>query len=401
MGGSAPSPAHDPDHESQACEVSVVMPCLNEADTLEICIRKAQRAFREHQIAGEVIVADNGSTDGSQEIAKRVGARLVSVPRKGYGSCLMGGIDSARGRYIVMADADDSYDFLETPKFVRTLSQGHDLVQGCRLPSGGGRVKPGAMPFTHRWIGNPVLTFIARLMFGIPVRDIYCGFRGFTKALYERLDLRCGGMEFATEMIIKSALFDARIAEIPITLHPDGRKVHGPHLKTLRDGWRTVRFFLLSSPRWLFLFPGVLLIGLGSVGYYLTLPDLVIEGARFDVHTLLLASLSILCGYASILFALFAKTFAVTEGLLPPDRSLQQFFRFATLEVGLVISSMAVALGGGLLLFGVDEWRSVGSSTLNDSRSMRMAIPGFTLVFLGFQTILSSFFVSILGMNRK
>ena len=401
MGGPASPPAHDPNHESQACEVSIVMPCLNEADTLEICIRKVQRAFREHQIAGEVIVADNGSTDGSQEIARRVGARLVSVPQKGYGSCLLGGIDSARGKYVVMADADDSYDFLEMPKFVKALSQGYDLVQGCRLPSGGGRVMRGAMPFAHRWIGNPVLTFVARLMFGIPVRDIYCGFRGFTKALYERLDLRCGGMEFATEMIIKSALFDAKVTEIPITLYPDGRKVHGPHLKTLRDGWRTVRFFLLSSPRWLFLFPGVLFIGLGGVGYYLALSGLVIQGTRFDVHTLLVASLSILCGYASMLFALFAKTFAVTEGLLPPDRHLQQFFRFATLEAGLVISSVAVAVGGWMLLSGLDAWRLGGLGDLDYSRSMRLMIPGFTLTFLGFQTISSSFFVSILGMNRK
>ena len=241
-------------------EVSVVIPCLNEADTLETCIVKARRALCKNNIRGEIIVADNGSTDGSPAIASRMGARVVHVKRAGYGSALMGGMAAARGGLIIMGDADDSYDFLEIPRFVEKLRSGFDLVLGCRLPSGGGAVQPGAMPFLHRWLGNPVLSGMTRKMFHAPIHDVYCGMRGFTKALYNSLDQRCTGMEFAPEMIIKASLFGARIAEVPITLYPDGRKSHAPHLRTFRDGWRTLRFFLLYSPRWLFLIPGLLLI---------------------------------------------------------------------------------------------------------------------------------------------
>src|SRR5215471_3071860 len=272
-------------------EVSVVMPCLNEADTLATCIRKARRALIEGAIAGEVIVADNGSTDGSQAIAVHEGARLVRVEARGYGNALMGGIAAAHGKYVIMGDADDSYDFLEIPRFVAKLREGFDLVQGCRLPSGGGKVMPGAMPFLHRWWGNPMFSAMARNMLKAPIHDIYCGMRGFTKALYERLDLRCTGMEFAVEMIIKSSLHGEKIAETPITLHPDGRKAHAPHLKTFRDGWRTLRFLLMYSPRWLFLLPGILLAILGIAGYALALPGVRIHGVAFDAHTLLFASI--------------------------------------------------------------------------------------------------------------
>ena len=252
--------------EAEPVEVSVVMPCLNEADTLDRCIERAQRALQEHGIRGEIIVADNGSTDGSQEIARRMGARVVDVQPKGYGNALRGGIAAARGTFVIMGDADESYDFLELPKFVDTLRQGYDLAQGCRLPSGGGTVRPGAMPRLHRWWGNPMFSAMVRTMFWAPVHDVYCGLRGFRKDLFDRLDLRSSGMEFATEMVIKSSLRNARIAEIPITLHPDGRKAHAPHLKTFRDGWRTLRFFLMYSPRWLFLYPGVLLVLLERLG---------------------------------------------------------------------------------------------------------------------------------------
>src|SRR5439155_4592494 len=244
----------------QETEVSIVIPCLNEADTLAICIRKAIAAMERHRIAGEVIVADNGSTDGSVEIARREGARVVSVTTRGYGAALMGGIDAAAGRFIVMGDADDSYDFSDIPRFVEKLRQGYELVQGCRLESGGGRVLPGAMPFLHRWFGNPLFSFLARRWFHAPIHDVYCGLRGFTRELYERLQQRCTGMEFATEMIIKASLQGARILDVPVTLHPDGRRAHAPHLRTFRDGWRTLRFFLLFSPRWLFLVPGSVLI---------------------------------------------------------------------------------------------------------------------------------------------
>src|SRR5262245_58164220 len=298
-------------------EVSVVMPCLNEADTLATCIRKAKRALIESNISGEVIVADNGSTDGSQAIAVGEGARLVGVEARGYGNALMGGIAAARGKYVIMGDADDSYDFLEIPRFVTKLREGFDLVQGCRLPAGGGRVLPGAMPFLHRWWGNPMFSLMARRWFAARgVHDVYCGLRGFTKDLYARLHQRCTGMEFATEMIIKASLYGERTGEVPITLHPDGRKAHAPHLKTFRDGWRTLRFFLMYCPRWLFLIPGALLVLLGFVGYAVAMPGLRISGVSFDAHTLLFASLAILCGYQSVLFHMFAKTFAISEGLM-------------------------------------------------------------------------------------
>jgi glycosyltransferase involved in cell wall biosynthesis len=382
-------------------DVSVVMPCLNEADTLEACIAKAQQAFRQHQILGEVIVADNGSTDGSPAIAQRMGARVVHVHGKGYGNALIGGIAAARGHFIIMGDADDSYDFLDIPRFVEKLRNGFDLAQGCRLPSGGGAVQPGAMPFLHRWLGNPVLSGMTRRMFHAPIHDVYCGMRGFTKALYNRLDQRCTGMEFAPEMIIKASLFGAKIAEVPITLYPDGRKSHAPHLRTFRDGWRTLRFFLLYSPRWLFLIPGFLLVLLGFVGYVVAMPGMTFKGMTFDAHTLLFASLAILCGYQSILFAIFTKTFAISEGLMPEDRRLTRFFELVNLERGLMIAAVALLLGVGLLGTAVNQWRLADFGNLDYAQTMRLVVPGMTLAALGFQTILSSFVVSILGLNRR
>jgi glycosyltransferase involved in cell wall biosynthesis len=382
-------------------EVSVVMPCLNEADTLETCIRKAHAALDEHDIAGEVIVADNGSTDGSQEIAERLGARVVPVERRGYGSALMGGIAEARGRYVIMGDADDSYDFLELPKFVDKLREGNELVQGCRLERGGGRVMPGAMPVLHRRWGNPMFSAMARKWFRAPINDVYCGLRGFTRCHYESLNQRCTGMEFATEMIIKSSLYSARIAEVPITLHPDGRKAHAPHLRTFRDGWRTLRFFLLYSPRWLFLVPGLVAVMFGLAAYALALPNAAIAGVTFDAHTLLFGSLAIICGYQSILFALFTKVFAVAEGLMPSDRRVERFDRTVTLEAGL-IGAFACMLAGVLLLaLAVNKWRVRDFGTLDYSSTMRLVVPGVTLTAVGFQTMLSSFFVSVLAMRRR
>jgi glycosyltransferase involved in cell wall biosynthesis len=382
-------------------ELSVVLPCLNEADTLETCLRKARRAMREHDIRGEVVVADNGSRDGSIEIATRLGASLVHVSEPGYGSALMGGIAAARGRFVIMADADDSYDLGELPGFVARLREGADLVQGCRLPAGGGRILPAAMPWLHRYLGNPLLSALVRRMFGAPVHDIYCGMRGFTRELYERLDLRCTGMEFATEMIIKATRLGARIQEVPITLHPDGRRSHGPHLRTFRDGWRTVRFFFMLSPRWLFLYPGLVLVALGLLGYGLALPGLELFSARLDAHTLLFASLFTLMGYQSILFAVLSKTFAVGEGLLPPDPRLDRFYETVKLETGLVLGGAVFLLGAVLLAAAVWQWWLAGFGPLDYARTMRLVVPGVTLAALGFQTILWSFFVSILGMRRR
>ncbi len=381
-------------------ELSVVMPCLNEADTLATCIEKAQTAIRQHGIAGEVIVADNGSTDGSPQIAERLGARVVHVTAKGYGAALMGGVAAARGRYVIMGDADDSYDFLEIPRFLEKLREGNELVQGCRLPRGQGRVLPGAMPPLHRWLGNPLFSFLVRLMFKAPVSDVYCGLRGFSKQLYDELDLRCTGMEFATEMIIKSSLFGRRIAETPITLHPDGRQAHAPHLRTFRDGWRTLRFFLMYSPRWLFLIPGLSLVLSGVVGYALALPGLTVWGATLDAHTLLFASLAILLGAQCVMFAVFAKVFAVSERLVPPDPRLDAFRRHVTLERGVLLGAAGLVAGIVLLVASVFQWIHAGFGALDYARTMRWVIPGATLSLLGFQGMAASFFISILGMRR-
>ncbi len=377
------------------------MPCLNEAETLAACIEKARLGIQRSGVCGEILVADNGSRDASVQIAEEFGARVVHVKKKGYGNALAGGIHAAAGRWIVMGDADQSYDFSEADRFVNKFREGSELIMGCRLPSGGGRIMPGAMPFSHRWLGNPLFSQMARRMFAVPIHDVYCGLRGFTRELYDRLDLRCEGMEFATEMIIKASLHGARISEIPITLHPDGRKTQAPHLRTIRDGWRTLRFFLVLSPRWLFLAPGFLLGLLGLAGYALALPGLTIGRVTFDAHTLLFSSLAILMGYQSILFAICAKTFAINEGLLPTDPRIDWFFRMIYLERGLGIGSVTFLAGLVLLCIPVLRWKATGFGHLDYAVTMRWAIPGATLTALGFQTILWSFFVSVLGMKRR
>jgi glycosyltransferase involved in cell wall biosynthesis len=384
-----------------AVEISVVLPCLDEADTLAACIAKAQQGIREAGVAGEIIVADNGSTDGSPEIARGLGAEVVHVPDRGYGHALMKGIAHARGRFVLMGDADDSYDFRELPRFLARLREGHDLVQGCRLPAGGGSVAPGAMPFWHRWLGNPALSFLARRWFSTPLHDVYCGMRAFTRELPSRLDLRCTGMEYATEMIIKASLAGSRTAEIPITLHPDGRRSHAPHLRTLRDGWRTLRLFLLYSPTWLYLVPGGLLALAGVLGYALAMPGVVVGGARLDAHTLMVASLAAICGYQSALFAVFTRTFAVSEGLLPESGRIRWFFSVWNLEKGLLGGLGALLAGLALIAIAANAWRQAGYGPLDYGQSMRIVIPGVTLAVIGFQTILGSFFLGVLGMRRK
>jgi glycosyltransferase involved in cell wall biosynthesis len=387
--------------QDKEIEFSIVMPCLNEADTLAMCIEKAMTSLRKHSITGEVIIADNGSTDGSPSIARGMGARVVHVETKGYGSALMGGIGAARGKYIIMGDADDSYDFLEIGRFVTELRKGFDLVMGCRFPSGGGNITPGAMPFLHRWWGNPMFSLMARWWFHVPTHDIHCGMRGFTRELCDRLDLRCTGMEFASEMVVKSRLYNMAITEVPLTLRPDGRGSHPPHLKTFRDGWRHLRFFLMYSPRWLFLIPGMLLIALGIIGYGLAMPRITLSGMTFDVHTLLFSSLGIICGYQSILFAVFTKAFAVSVGLLPEDPRITRFFNLVNLERALVAGAASMIVGLGFLGIAVNHWRMRNFGELDCSDTMRWVIPGVTLTTLGFQTILSGFFVSILAMRRR
>jgi glycosyltransferase involved in cell wall biosynthesis len=382
-------------------ELSVILPCLNEEDTLATCLETARRTLAANGIRGEIVVADNGSTDGSRSIAERFGARVVEVSQKGYGAALMGGIAASRGRFVIMGDADASYDFAEIPRFLGELRKGAELVQGCRLASGGGRVMPGAMPWLHRWLGNPLFSWLARRWFRAPVHDIHSGMRGFTRQLYDSLDQRCTGMEFASEMIIKSTLQGARIAEVPITLHPDGRRAHAPHLRTFRDGWRHLRFFLLFSPRWLFLVPGGAMIALGVLGYALGMPAMKFGRVGFDVHTILFGSLAIICGYQSILFAILTKAFAMSEGLLPQDARFRRFFELVNLERGVAVGAAAMLAGLILLGAAVNEWRQRGFGALDYRETMRVTIPGVTLTALGFQTVLFSFFASILGMRRR
>jgi glycosyltransferase involved in cell wall biosynthesis len=381
-------------------ELSVVIPCLNEAQTLAGCVEKAQRAFREHGIAGEVLVADNGSSDGSPEIAQQMGARVVLVAARGYGNALMGGIAAASGKFIIMGDADGSYDFAAIPVFLRKLREGFDLVQGCRLKSGGGTITPGAMPMLHQRFGNPFFSFVAKRWFNSEIHDVYCGLRGFSKAHFERLEQRCTGMEFATEMIVKSCLFGAKIAEVPITLYPDGR-TRAPHLRTFRDGWRTLRLFLVCSPRQLFLVPGAILIVLGLLAYLLAMPGLRIRAVQFDAHTLLFGSLAILCGYQAIFFGIFAKTLAAREGILPEDPYVRRILASVTLEVGLIVATAALLLGVSLLFIAFNQWRIAHFGNLQYAHTMRLVVPGLTLTALGFQTILSAFLLSILDLGRR
>jgi glycosyltransferase involved in cell wall biosynthesis len=386
---------------SNEIEVSIVIPCLNEADTLEKCILKAKKALNDGRISGEIIIADNGSTDGSQQIAERMDVNLVPIARKGYGNALIGGIESAKGRFIIMGDADDSYDFLEIHKFVDKFRTGDELVMGCRLPSGGGTVLKNSMPFLHRWLGNPLFSFMARHMFHAPIHDVYCGLRGFTRNLYDRLLLQCTGMEFATEMVIKSSLIKCKIGEVPITLHPDGRKAHKPHRKTFVDCWRALRFFMLYSPRWLFLLPGLFIIMFGTIGYALAFWECTFSGITLGAHTLLVSSLAVLIGHQGVIFAIMTKIYTIRERLLPEDPRFMKVFKTLTLENGLIVSSIAFITG--VLLTGsvaIDWWHS-GFGPLDYHESMRRVVTGVLLCALGCQSCMGSFFSSILGMQRK
>jgi len=374
-----------------------VMPCLNEAETLATCIQKAQQAIRKDGLSAEIIVADNGSTDGSQLIATELGARLVPVKRKGYGSALIGGIDAAHGELVIMGDADDSYDFTAIAPLIAKLREGCDLVVGNRFLGG---IQPGAMPWSHRWIGNPILTLISRVFFHTPVGDAHCGLRGFRKDAYERMRLRATGMEFASEMVIKASLKGMRIAEVPVALRPDGRS-RPPHLRTWRDGWRHLRFMLLFSPRWLFLYPGLALFAVGVLLSALLVPGpLRVGGVRLDIHTLLVAGFLALLGYQLVLFAVFTKIFAVRTGFHPPHPLLEKVFRYVTLEVGLAAGTLMVLVGLVALVLAVASWRAVGFGNLDPSLTMREVIPAVVLLALGTQTVFASFFISILSIDR-
>jgi glycosyltransferase involved in cell wall biosynthesis len=406
--GNAPQLKHDnslvlgPD-VSQAdadamVELSVVMPCLNESRTLGICVKKALDTIERLGIRGEVIVADNGSTDGSQSLAEELGARVVPIAVRGYGSALRGGIAAAHGEFVIMGDSDDSYDFTQLGDFVSKLREGNDLVMGNRFQGG---IRPDAMPFLHRYVGNPFLSWLGRLFFGCPVGDFQCGLRGFRKDAIDRLELQTTGMEFSTEMVVKATLFDLRIAEIPTVLSPDGRD-RPPHLRTWRDGWRYLRFLLLYSPRWLFFYPGVALFIFGiAVTLWLLPSPRTVGAATFDYHTLLFGAMSILIGFQSINFAVFTKFFAITEHLLPEDPRLNKAFRYVTLETGLILGLLLILAGAGTWVFGLSYWRSHHFGPLDPDKTLRIVIPGFVSLTLGVQIVLSSFFVSVLGMGRR
>jgi hypothetical protein len=376
------------------------MPCLNEAETIAQCIQKARRGIERAGVAGEILIADNGSTDGSQAIAEKLGARVVPVKEKGYGNALRGGIAAAKGRWILMGDADDSYDFSEADRFVKKFQEGYDLVMGCRLPVGGGTIMPGAMPWKNRWIGNPVLSFIGRLFFKCPAHDFHAGLRAFSKEALERMELQTTGMEFASEMVIKATLKNFRIAEVPITLHPDGRS-RPPHLKPWRDGWRHLRFMLIYSPRWLFLAPGLLLSVLGILfSAVLTVKDVPVGGIHLNVGTLMMACMAVVVGFQIVAFAFFTKVFAIAEGLLPEDPKLTGLFKIFTLERGLVVGVLVVLGGMAMLIRALWLWKQAHFGMLPSTEdNLRRLIPAGTLVVLGIQTIFSSFFMSVLGLK--
>jgi glycosyltransferase involved in cell wall biosynthesis len=381
-----------------AVEVSIVMPCLNEVETLATCIKKAQQAIQEHHLAAEIIVADNGSTDGSQAAALQLGVKVVDVANKGYGNALRGGIDAARGRFVIIGDADDSYDFAAIAPMIEKLREGSDLVLGNRFAGG---IEKGAMPWLHRWIGNPALTWISRVLFNTPVGDMHCGLRAFRKDKYEKMRLRAVGMEFASEMVIKASMRGMAISEVPVTLRPDGRS-RPPHLRTWRDGWRHLRFMLLFSPRWLFLYPGITLFGVSFlVGAWLETGAKRIGPVQLDIHTLLLAGFGCLIGYQLIVFAVFTKVFAMREGFHPPNPNYQAMFRYIKLETGLLVGAAMFLFGMAGVIVAVASWRSVGFGNLDPVITMREIIPAAVLLTLGVQTIFVSFFLSILGIDDE
>jgi len=374
-------------------ELTILMPCLNEAATVGLCVEKARRFLRRAGVDGEVVVADNGSTDGSPALAASAGARVITVPERGYGAALNAGIAAARGRYIIMGDADGSYDFGRLEAFVEKLRAGHPLVMGNRFRGG---IRPGAMPALHRYLGNPALSFIGRLFSRTRVGDFHCGLRGFERAAVLSLDLRTPGMEFASELVVKAALAGWRIAEVPTTLDPDGRG-RPSHLRSWRDGWRHLRFLLLFSPRWLFLYPGLALLSTGiPLTTALYFAPLRFAGAGLDIHSMLYASAAALLGLQLCLFALFARTFAQVAGLLPRHAALERLLGLFSLERGLVFGLMATLCGFLWSAAAFWHWRETGFGALDPRMVMRDTIPASALMVAGMEIMLASFLLSLI-----
>ena len=382
------------------CELTILMPCLNEAETLASCIAKARGFLDRSGIQGEVLVADNGSTDGSQMIAKAAGARVVDIAARGYGGALIGGIHAAHGRYVIMGDSDDSYDFSDLGRFVERLREGYQLVMGNRFQGG---IRPGAMPPLHRYFGNPMLTTLGRLFFSSSCGDFYCGLRGFERRAILSLDLQASGMEFALEMVVKATTSKMRIAEVPTTLSPDGRS-RSPHLRSWRDGWRSLRFYLLFSPRWLFLYPGTAMFISGVLAMvWLLLGPLTIGEISFDIHTLLYGAVAIIIGVQSIQFWIFCKIYGMREGIVPPDPWFSSLIgAVAQLEYWLITGGVLLLTGLALALLAVSSWGAVGFGALSHpEQTMRLVIPSAAAIILGFQVIYGAFFVSILKIQAS
>ena len=382
----------------QACELTILMPCLNEAETLERCIAKAFGYLARSGVAGEVVIADNGSTDGSQAIAEAAGARVVPVPERGYGSALRGGIRAARGRYVIMGDSDDSYDFSLLDGFMTKLREGYALVMGNRFKGG---ILPGAMPPLHRYLGNPVLTAIGRVFFKSPCGDFHCGLRGFDRQAIQSLDLQAPGMEFASEMVVKATIRGLRIAEVPTTLAPDGRS-RPPHLKSWRDGWRHLRFLLLFSPSWLFLYPGFALFVVGVLAMAWLLPhSRHVAGLTLDIHTLLYASLAVVVGCHSMVFWVFAKIYGMREGLVPEDPWFRGVMQTVTLEAGLIVGAILLVIGLTLGVLALSAWGNAAFGALSPEATMRLVIPSGTAILLAFQIAYGAFFLSVLEIRAS
>jgi hypothetical protein len=383
---------------SEEIELSILMPCLNEVRTLEPCIRKALGFLQEHGVCGEVIVADNGSTDGSRALAERLGARVVPVEIPGYGAALAGGIQAARGRFVIMGDSDESYDFSRLMPFVEKLREGFELVMGNRFRGG---IVDGAMPSLHRYFGNPFLTAIGRLFFHSRCGDFYCGQRGFVRDTIVDLDLQTTGMEFALEMLVKATLTGAKITEVPVTLSPDGRD-RAPHLRSWRDGWRSLRFYLLYSPRWLFLYPGLVLSVIGLIaGILLLAGPKRIAGITLDVHTLMYCSAAIAVGSQLVFFSVFAKFFAIVTGLHPRRPSMENLFLNARIEIGIICGAVLLVAGLAGTLFAAAGWAGHHFGNLDPFLVMRVVIPSVLALTLGCQIIFSSLYFGLLQIQCR
>lgn len=386
--------------KEDSLELSVIIPCLNEAESLPACLLKAKAALNQLNVSAEIIVCDNGSTDGSVDIARGFDVRVIEIERRGYGSALMGGIDAARGKFIIMGDADDSYDFGEIGRFLQKLREGYDLVQGCRMPSGGGKIMPGAMPWLHQYIGNPLFSFLAKLWFNAPIDDPHCGMRGFSAKFIRGLDMRCTEMEFAIEMIVKASHFKAQITQIPISLYPDKRQKAKRHLRTFRHGLRALRFMLLCAPLWLYWLPGLLLILAGVLGYVIALPGLRPVGINFDIHTLLLASLSLICGYQILVSSVVAQRLAAAEGLIAGSSRSVEVTQRIVVDFGMLLALVLFLSGGLMVALIAWLWISTNFGPLDVTYTMRWAIPGVTLIALGVQSFFSQLLLSVLEIDR-